>query len=48
MSIILPEIVDSHCHLDFPELEENLNVYKKNREKFIHFDVALYCGFTLK
>ena len=25
MSIILPEIVDSHCHLDFPELYKQLD-----------------------
>ena len=25
MSLNLPEIIDSHCHLDFPEIMENID-----------------------
>ncbi len=34
MPIALPEIVDSHCHLDFPELEKDIdNVISRAKER---------------
>ena len=34
MSMILPEIVDSHCHLDFPELEKDIkNVISRAKKR---------------